>query len=607
MRLLYDRAPTLHRFIVLTAANEPQARRALLRFGQSVLRSELRDKPFLVILPDLEARAVDYIGAFTSAAGKAGADADTIVSLVLLEHVAISGSGAGSSTVTAGGSSDSSLDLSSDPLTADMYGKCFREARFRAFTSAILVASTDTCAGRRQIILEGFGSGTSLCAKLLLSGSVSLAKKHTSLGRLYDARGELPDYFGWVTVIDPVSKTVPPLLVEWKWSGPDGTDTAMMKQFCALKFSAIDWFNGANGINALVAWKRSQKTLIAYTDPMDFYSTVQSVESLSEFCHPLFRGIGAADVLASPSLGFTMASWCLFYIAHIKMALGLASLKEQIAWLEDASVQFVCWWVLVAETIHRFVNSSEADRATFTYLTTADCAPAEHLREKQKSKSLLDQGRQLFDWMGRDGAGFSRAPDPHSLPLLSAHKQMLKFFSPKVDTPAAFKPKGKDTNTKTKIPGGGAVGAATPGSAVHFWVWLTATTLLLGKSVYDVGLICSDFAVDIASVCWPFALSLKKGESRLSLCNKHGSHADHKTLDSGAHRPIPGLDLSSADQRKKYMRSATDAELAKLPAPPTGKGTGAGGGRGGGGRGGSRGVSKRDRGRGRSQSFRRPA
>ena len=74
MRLLYDRAPTLHRFIVLTAANEPQARRALLRFGQSVLRSELRDKPFLVILPDLEARAVDYIGAFTSAAGKAGAE-----------------------------------------------------------------------------------------------------------------------------------------------------------------------------------------------------------------------------------------------------------------------------------------------------------------------------------------------------------------------------------------------------------------------------------------------------------------------------------------------------------------------------------------------------
>jgi hypothetical protein len=301
-----------------------------------------------------------------------------------------------------------------------------------------------------------------------------------------------------------------------------------------------------------------------------------------------------------------MASWCTFYIAHIKMALGLASLKEQIAWLEDASLQFVCWWVLVAETIHRFVNSSEADRATFTYLTTADCAPAEHLREKQKSKGLLDQGRQLFDWMGRDGSGFSRAPDPHSLPLLSAHKQMLKFFAPKVDTPAAFKPKGKDPNPKPKNPGGGGGGAATPGSAVHLWVWLTATTLLLGKSVYDVGLICKDFAVDIASICWPFALSLKKGENRLSMCDKHGSHADHKTLDSGAHRPISGLDLSSADQRKKYMRVATDAELAKLPAPPAGQGAGSSGGRGGGTRGRGRGISKRGRGRGRGRSFRQP-
>ena len=582
------------------------------RFVQSALREELRDKPFLVILPDLEARAKDYIGAFTTAAGLAGANAETIVSSVLLEHVAIS-STIGSSSSTAAGAADGlSFDLTSDTLTSDTYHKCFREARYRTFCAAILAASANTSAGRREIILQGFGSGTSVCAKLLLGGSTSLAKKHSALGRLLDARGELADYLGWVTVVDPLTKVVPPLLLEWKWSGADGTDTVMMKQFISLKFPTIDWFNGPNGINALIAWKRSQKTLIAYTNPLDFYCTVQSVENISEFCHPLLRGIGASDTLPSPASGFTVASWCAFYAAHIKMALGLASLKEQIAWLEDASIQFVCWWVLVAETIYRFLNSSEADRATLTYLTTADCAPAEHLREKQKSKALVDQGRQLFDWMGRDGDGFARAPDPHSLPLLSANKGLLTQFSPKVDTPAGYKPVYKDPKDRGKGGGDGGKGGGAPqapGSALHLWVWLSATALLLGKRVYDVALICQDCGVDVASICWPFALSLKKLENRLSVCDKHSSHADHKTTNSGAHRPIPGLDLTDVTQLAKYSRAATADELKKLPdAPaPQGKGSGAGrGGRGrGGGRGFGRGVSKQQRGRGR-QNFRRP-
>lgn len=57
---LVRRAPTLHQFIISTAANPPQARRQLARFGQSALRSELRDQPLLVVLPDLEEAAVAH-------------------------------------------------------------------------------------------------------------------------------------------------------------------------------------------------------------------------------------------------------------------------------------------------------------------------------------------------------------------------------------------------------------------------------------------------------------------------------------------------------------------------------------------------------------------
>ena len=129
---------------MLTAANEPQAYRSVQRFVQSALREELRDKPFLVILPDLEARAKDYIGAFTTAAGLAGANAETIVSFVLLEHVAISSTSGGSSSTAAGSAEGVSFDLTSDTLTADTYQKCFREARYRTFCAAILATSADT-------------------------------------------------------------------------------------------------------------------------------------------------------------------------------------------------------------------------------------------------------------------------------------------------------------------------------------------------------------------------------------------------------------------------------------------------------------------------------
>lgn len=621
----------MHQFIISTATNMPQARRALQRFGQAVLRDEIRDSPFLTTLADLEQRAKDYVGALTTAAGQQGANAENIVTAVLLEHMAgtLGGSGNSSAGSGSGRSAGSAIfdDTEIDNVSVETYSKCFRESRFRAFSSQIANLRADTSSGRRDMILQGFSSGTALCAKLLLTGSKTLAKKHKSLALLFDARVELAAYFGWVMVVNPQTKVVPPLLVEWRWSGHDGLDTAMLKQFTALKFPTIDWHNGPNGINALIAWKRNQKRLIAYTDPLDFYCSVQTVQNLSDFCHPLFRGMGASDTLTSPNQGFTMASWCEFYIAHIKLALSLSSLKEQIAWLEDASIQFVLWWGLVAQTLYLFINSSQADTATLTALTTHDCAPAEHLREKQKSKELLDQGRQLFDWVGRSGNdhGFGKAPDPNNLPLLSVHRGMLKDFHPAVDTPAGVKPNPKSPIVPTKPgvpspkpPGDGKKPTPkAPGSLVFVWVWLSSTLLLYGRRVIDIALICQDFKIaDPSKYCWPFQVSAMIGAAKLAVCPKHGDPA-HKQLDAGAHAAIPGLNLRDPTQSAKYTRPATDAELAKLPSPPDGltgpAGKGSGGskahGKGGKGKGAKGGIQKNQH-RNKSKkkvSFRVPA
>ena len=100
-----------------------------------------------------------------------------------------------------------------------------------------------------------------------------------------------------------------------------------------------------------------------------------------------------------------MKTWCAFYIAHIRLAFQLPTLSQQIAWLSDASTQFVLWLIEVRHTVMRFANSSKPDEARLNVLTTLDCAPARHLLQKQEGKKLLDQSRQAFDWIGGGASG----------------------------------------------------------------------------------------------------------------------------------------------------------------------------------------------------------
>ena len=84
------RAPTLHQFIIRLATTPPNAWRALQRFGQTALREELRGQDFLVILPDLEAAALQYAAVFATAAAVAGATAESVVTAVLAAYTSVS-------------------------------------------------------------------------------------------------------------------------------------------------------------------------------------------------------------------------------------------------------------------------------------------------------------------------------------------------------------------------------------------------------------------------------------------------------------------------------------------------------------------------------------
>ena len=83
------RAPTLDQYAIQTATDMPQAWRMIRRFWQTALREDLRGQPFLTVLPDLESSFVSLAPAFAAAAALPNANAETIMSTVLREHVAI--------------------------------------------------------------------------------------------------------------------------------------------------------------------------------------------------------------------------------------------------------------------------------------------------------------------------------------------------------------------------------------------------------------------------------------------------------------------------------------------------------------------------------------
>ena len=303
------RAPTLHQYIIRLATTPPNAWRALQRFGQTALREELRGQDFLVILPDLEAAALQYAAVFATAAAVAGATAESVVTAVLAAYTSVSngaalpGGGGGGGCLT---TDPTTTAESTDTVSADGYRRALFDSRFQQLEGQLTNVNADSAAGRRDILLTAFNSGTALAFKMIHTGAVSLGKRHSVLGLIGDALNELPGYFGYMLSVDTATNTVPILLAEFSLAGASGSDTTLMKQFLSYEYHTMDAFNGPCGINARKAYLRNQKDVIHFTYPHDFFCTVENVESYGAFMHTLFCSIGAADAVAPPLVGHTM-------------------------------------------------------------------------------------------------------------------------------------------------------------------------------------------------------------------------------------------------------------------------------------------------------------
>ena len=283
-----------------------------------------------------------------------------------------------------------------------------------------------------------------------------------------------------VLTVDRLTLLVPARLAEWTWAGRQGTNTDMMRAFMSFKLQPFEWFNGENGINSINATKLGPHMAPAFTHPLDVYATTQGIKQLSDYIHRLTCAIGAPDTV-SALIGFTMLTWGQFYTDHLEHAFSLATLEEQVAWLDDAAQQFHLALGVAEIQIMQFVLSTQPDVARLVCLLPIDCAPAEHLRRKEANLRHIERQADSRSWFSAPKLP-GRDPATVALPLLSAYSNLVHFFVPLTAGTAKKHPPG----TKRPRPGDGTIAtpALAPGSLVHTWMWLDPNkTLLMAVAV----------------------------------------------------------------------------------------------------------------------------
>ena len=534
-----------------------------------------------------------------------GATADSVVATIISESHAVE-----SATENMSGSGAAGGVAEAQPMaSAKTMQDALQSPNFRLLATSLEAFTTHTGADRRRVLLATASSGCAIALRVLVFGTVSIARMHPALGKVLESRQEAPAYFGEVLTVDRQTLVVPARLSEWTWAGKQGTDPIMMNKFMSLELQSLEWFNGGTGINSINAARLGPHFTPAVTPPLDVYTTIHGVEQLCEFLHRLLCAIGAPDVV-DELIGFTMLTFCTFYTAHLKCSFALATLEEQVSWLDDAALQFHLALGVIQIQLRQFILSTQPDLAEMVCVLPIDCPPPEHLRRKEANLALLQRNLDATSWI-KPSKVDGRPAQAVTLPLLSDHPGLVRWFVPLTAGPAKKGGPPGGPSGKLKRKGGADAGdtapepaavTAEPGSLYHTWVWLAQNkSLLMGNTVWDVAKIATDLKLGSASAfAWPMLLSGRKGGNLLALLKAGDPKA-------AAFKPIASVTPTDAAFRAKYSRIGTEAERSKLPPTPAGASGGGGGGRGGrGGRGARGGGGRGGRGTGRA-NFRQPA
>ena len=536
----------------------PSTRSQLDRLCSELLSTEQRTLPFAERLKSLEPLLVDRQALFQG-------DPESTTLTLLREQRAF---------VTAKPGSSERSDHAApegNHLADDLIQKATMAPGFRTCELACAKLDLTTAAGQLKALEFAFSSGSTLIARLILYGEKSLAKRHPFLTSLMECRVALTHYYGYCLTVDRTTGKPPKRAEHWSVTGKDSASTALLTAWCKQHLVGFDYYHNEGGVYPLKS--AIDGTVFERIKDEDFYCRPGCVRDYCTWMHTMSLADGFAN---STTNGFTWLTWCDFYVSHLQRCTRLNNLDEQLAWLRDATDQFVAFQRYVQDHKRQLITSPRLEENVFDAIAPFDVPPAQQIRSANADQEEFLTHRDRWKWLGS-----AQAPviDPEKLPLLSSAKAKGEPSQPPKPAPKKANKKPSPTKPSSgKQPLGDDPNAPPahkkamlePGSTANQAVWLKPVNsakplLLVSGRVWDVQAVAKHYKTTVAAKCWPTILNRRAPHNKLSNCPSYGKPGC-TSIDDAKHG-LANFDWEEA--AAQFARVPTEDERKKIPPMPS--------------------------------------
>ena len=615
-----DISPTAPNLTVLIdrCPSQSERRSAIRSLAALYLGSAAAREPVHQLLPALEAEVVVRRHVYEHFLNGAGHSFSDVLMFLRERHLAettaapggdrgLPGRLEGDSRLAADGGAPLTSSACKE-LTPAAIQAAVRLASFCATYSALQAMALDTDRSCMAALSICFRSTSTLVHRYLHFAELSLEARHPLFGLIRRARGSMGLYFGQAIVVRP-GRAVPRALEFFAWGAAEESandESRRAKQtlrfagvciqrtlFLQNKLSCMDLVNAPGGFLAVDAIRDG--TEAAHISPDQHYRLFAAFEGFQSFIGAVYLACGYPRDSRDGHTWYTLIDVFLDYLKEGRSLTGPA----RTAHLDLCDVSFRTALRKIDEGTHRRLTESNPGEAPFSAILPFD------------SDGVIQLGQRLA--IREEATAFRLAlgiglADVAPVTLEGSREARVGWARSEAAAPGASSDRsergrrterdGRDRRDRSdELRGGGervrtvrgdsphpgrrgesvshsrspsrepirvkpAAPDALPGRLV---TWdADGTAFIIGRpgpgtrrTRFDVKAISAHCGVPLASKCWPFLLSTKTGDARLTLCD--GTGPDHVGTTGSAHVPPTGWDGDAVRANPAFSKSILTA------------------------------------------------
>ena len=403
-------------------------------------------------------------------------------------------------------------------------------------------------------------SRSALLIRFALRLDASLLRAHSLFGRLMAIKHERINLFARAQAQEPDGSILPRLL-DWGWS------EKQFELFSSRRYEELDLVSHTTGFLGPLSLREA--TPIKPVPTAQHYSVVSVVEGARDFFHATCTQAGYQD---EPSDGFSVAAFFDLHIQNLRWARSQGDrFSEELVALV---VRLFKDALKLAGVLARAKDESTDPAATsFTSFLPFHTPYVRVIKQRQEQMEPLRLLREALPSLlptstprllpgvsaepltrnGTSGGGGKAASSLGSRMASGMSATSVDRAKGEVHSQAKHPKPSKDSTRDALAP---------PGSRAQVAVRLSEDQLMLGGSVYDLTGLANYLGVKVDEKCWPFLLSSKTGQNRMSICPCH-KQAGHRHPQDAQHILPPGFNAAKwdvAQLTKQFGRTPTQEE-----------------------------------------------